>query len=76
MTEKPIKTRVSALENNQPQGDDHEYTKVISWGDNDDITERFYRDGIEITRGEYKRVTAGGKPSQVTVDWGNDDQAD
>ena len=68
MTDKPIKTRVSKLENASDQADnEHEYLKVISW--DDDFPEKYYRDGVEITRREYLKH-ASGPPDKVVVDWG------
>ena len=69
--QKPLKTRIRELENDTPQGGDHEYTKVIDWGENDEMTEKFYRDGVEITRAEWKKG-ASGTPT-YKVSWGDDD---
>ena len=74
MTDKPLKTRVSALENASDQADnEHEYKKVISW-DEDENPDRFYRDGVEITRREYLKH-ASGPPDKVVVNWGEYEQA-
>jgi len=74
--QKPIKTRVNNLESKQTPGDNSKYEKVISWGQDDELTERFYRDGIEITRGQYMRAVRDNKPDQIVMDWGDDEQAD
>ena len=74
MTDKPIKTSVSALENQQPQ-DDHEYKQVIEWGPDDKIITRFFIDGQEVTAGQYRRQHKHkpGDPIKVNIDWSEAD---
>ena len=51
-----INNRLKALEGvKRPDPGDHEYKKVITWGADDRIITSYYKDGVEITAGQYHR---------------------
>lgn len=54
---KNIKIRLDKLEADLPEAryKDHDYRHVITWEENDRIVNRYYKDGQEITRGQYER---------------------
>lgn len=74
---KNIKTRIETLEGmtqaDQYQG--HDYNQVIKWEANDQIITRYYKDGVEITRGQYERENPykPGDPIKVNMDWSEAD---
>ena len=69
---KPIKRRISDLEDTTPEGGDHEYKMILSWEEDDELTEAYYKDGKPITRSQWLRESGSGTPS-YQVNWGDDD---
>lgn len=59
-----LKNRVSQLEAQSPQDDDHEWEAVIGWeGENT----HYYKDGVEISQGQYFREAPRNQP--IEVEW-------
>jgi hypothetical protein len=68
---KRIKNRIEALEAAAPQDNDHEYLQVITWEENDRITSRYYKDGVEITASQYRREykPSPGEKNKINISW-------
>ncbi len=70
---KNIKIRLDKLESEIPEAKykDHEYKHVIGWEADDRIVNRYYKDGQEITRGQYERENPHkpGDPIKVNINW-------
>ena len=67
---KALITRINKLEARSPsQRPGHDYRHVITWEPDDRIVNHYYRDGIEITRGQYERECkpVPGEPLNVKI---------
>lgn len=68
---KNVKIRLDRLEAEIPEAKykDHDYKHVIRWEANDQIVSRYYKDGIEITRGQYERESKPVPGEPIKVNW-------
>ena len=71
MTNKTIKSRLDTLEAQAPPEGDHDFKHFIAWGENNRIVNRYYKDGTEITAGQYRRENPPrpGEPIKVNINW-------
>ena len=64
-----INKRIEELEKNAPKQTNHNYEKVIGWGDANDFETQYFRDGLPTTRAEYM-AEAPKEPGKIVIDWG------
>jgi hypothetical protein len=66
---KTIMNRIKDLEaGSGPDYSGHDYKHAITWGDGDNIVNKYYKDGQEIRRSQFERE-APKEPLNINIKW-------